>query len=163
MWPNPQFPADVVTSSMENFIFYAVACLQGSGLKFIFHCTAHSEIFERPWLRLTVLVVISSTVESKEVLPPKSFGLDYKPLTNRLRVPKLIPVERLLLPLSLMVTNHLKKVFVDNFSRCPLKDIAAFLLCYFVLTYKSIVPHLIKNLLICPEVFLFLLSHHWKK
>ena len=51
-------------------------CLQGSGLKFIFHCTDHSEIFEKSWFKLTVLVVKSCTAENKEVLPAKSFGLE---------------------------------------------------------------------------------------
>ena len=59
------------------------ACLQGSGLKFIFHCSVHSQIFERSWLtdyeRLIVLAVISSTLENKEVLTAKSFGLDCTP------------------------------------------------------------------------------------
>ena len=40
------------------------ACLLRSGLKFIFHCTAHSEIFVRSLLRVTVLVVISCTAEN---------------------------------------------------------------------------------------------------
>ena len=53
-------------------------CLLGSGLKFIFHCTAHSEIFVRSLFRLTVLVVVSCMVENKEVSSTKSFGLECK-------------------------------------------------------------------------------------
>ena len=56
------------------------ACLLGSGLKFIFHHTAHSEIFVRSLFRLIVLVVIPCMVENKEVSSAKSFGLDCKPL-----------------------------------------------------------------------------------
>ena len=52
----------------------------GSGLKFIFHCTALSEIFARSLFRVTVLVVISRMVENEEVLSAKRFGLDWKPL-----------------------------------------------------------------------------------
>ena len=48
-------------------------------LKFILHCTTHSEIFVRSWFRLTVLVVISFTLENKEVLSAKGFGLERKP------------------------------------------------------------------------------------
>ena len=53
-------------------------CLLGSGLEFIFYCTAHSENFLRLLLRLTALVVISCMVENKVSLV-KYFGLDCKP------------------------------------------------------------------------------------
>ena len=43
------------------------ACLLGSRIKFIFHCTAHSEIFIRSLFRLTVLLVISCMVENSVV------------------------------------------------------------------------------------------------
>ena len=56
------------------------SCLLGSELKFIFHCTAHSKIFVRSMFKSAVLVVISCTVENKEVSSVKSFGSDYKPL-----------------------------------------------------------------------------------
>ena len=36
-------------------------------LQFAFHCTTHSEVFVRLQFRLTALVVISCTVEKKEV------------------------------------------------------------------------------------------------
>ena len=54
------------------------ACLQGSWIEFIFHCTVHSEILERSWLRLTVFVIISCTAENKEMSSAKIFGLDCK-------------------------------------------------------------------------------------
>ena len=55
-----------------ELIFWLISNFR-SGLKLIFHCNARSVIFERLWFRLTVLVVISCTVENKEVLSPKSF------------------------------------------------------------------------------------------
>ena len=55
------------------------AYLQGSRLKFIFHCTVHLEIFVRSWFRLTELMMISSTVENKEVSSVKRFGLNREP------------------------------------------------------------------------------------
>ena len=113
------------------------AYLLGSGLKFIFHCTSHSEIFFRSLFTLTVLVVISSLVENKELLSAKSFGLDCKPLgkSKTINVPKLIPVEHLHSPLSRMRAYHLKLLFAGDFSKSLLKDIAACLLSRFVLTY----------------------------
>ena len=54
------------------------SCLHGSRLKFIFHCNANSEIFVRSLFRLTVLLVITCTVENKEVLSAKIFALDCK-------------------------------------------------------------------------------------
>ena len=51
------------------------AFLLESRSKFIFHCTAHLEIFVRSLFRLIVLVVIPCTVENKEVSSAKSFGL----------------------------------------------------------------------------------------
>ena len=54
------------------------ACLQGSGLKLIFHFTAHSEKFVRSLFRLTVPVVISCTVKNKEVVVSKKFWIKLK-------------------------------------------------------------------------------------
>ena len=50
------------------------ACLQGSELTFIFLCIVLEDIFER----LTVLAVISYTVENKGGPSAKSFGLQCK-------------------------------------------------------------------------------------
>ena len=85
-----------------------------------------------------MLLVISCTVENKEVSSAKRFGLDGKPLGKSFmqmknnKVPKLIPVERLHLPLSTMRTDHLKLLFVGDFSKSLLKGIAACLLSRFV-------------------------------
>ena len=43
---------------------------------------AHSEFFKRSSFRLTVLMVISWTVENKEAPSAKSFGLDCKPFDS---------------------------------------------------------------------------------
>ena len=48
-------------------------------LQFAFHCTTYSEVFVRLQFRLTALVVISCTVEKKEVSSAKKFGLHCKP------------------------------------------------------------------------------------
>ena len=71
------------------------ACLLGSGLKFIFHCTAHSEILVRSLFRLTKIsrLCISKTI----------------------KFPKLIPVENLHSTLSMIITDHLKLLFVGDF------------------------------------------------
>ena len=113
---------------------YSRACLLGSELKFIFHCTVHSEIFVRSLFRLTVFLVISCTVENEEVSSAKSFGLDCKQFGKSFmhiknnKGPKLIFVERLHSSLSMMRTDHLKLLFVCDFSKSLLKDIEACLL-----------------------------------
>ena len=61
-------------------LVFRLTSLLGSALKFVFHGTAHSEIFVRSLFKMTVLVVISCTVENKEMSSAKSFGLDCKPL-----------------------------------------------------------------------------------
>ena len=53
-------------------------CFPKSWLKFLFHCVVYSDNFVRWWFRLRVLVVISFTVEDKEVSSAKCFGLDCK-------------------------------------------------------------------------------------
>ena len=58
------------------------AFLQGLGLKFNFHCASHSDIFERSWFKLTVLMVVTYTVENKETPQVKSFGLACKPFAK---------------------------------------------------------------------------------
>ena len=47
----------------------------------------------------------------------------------------MIPVEHLHSPLITMITDHLKPLFVGDFSKSLIKDIAACLLSRFVLTY----------------------------
>ena len=46
-----------------------------------------------------------------------------------------MPVERVHSPLSMMKTDHLKLLFVGDYSKSPLRDIEACLLCRFILTY----------------------------
>ena len=53
--------------------------LNRSGLKFILHCTANTEISERSCFRLILFMVIFCMVENKELLSAKGFGLDFKP------------------------------------------------------------------------------------
>lgn len=112
-------------------------------IKFIFHCTAHQEIFERSWFRLTVLVVILLKAENKKVLSAKSFWLDCKPVGKSFmyiknnKGLKNISVERLYSRLSTIRTDDLKLLFVDDFSKYPLKDRAACLLCCFL---RFIIP-----------------------
>ena len=59
-------------------------CLQESGLKLIVHCAAHSETFERSWFRLTVVVVITCTIDNKKVSSVKRFWLECKTFSKLL-------------------------------------------------------------------------------
>ena len=63
----------------------------------------------------------------------------YKSKTIKVR--KLIPVERLHSPLSMMRTGHLKLLSVGDFFKSLLKDITACLLSHFVVTYIKLVPY----------------------
>ena len=102
----------------------------------MFNYTAFLEIFVRSWCRLTVVVMISCTVENKEVLAAKSFLLDCNRLASRvcksktIKVPKLNPVKLLHSPLSMVRSDHLKLPFVGNFSKSLSKDRKAFLLSF---------------------------------
>ena len=83
-------------------------------------------------------MMISCTVENKDVSPEKSLRLDSKlnGLVSGLckskttEVQKLVPAGHLHSPFSMMRNDHLKLLFLESL----LKDISACLLCRFVLT-----------------------------
>ena len=83
-----------------------------------------------------MLVMISCTVQNKEVSPAKGSGLNR--FSSRLcnsktiNFPKIFPVECLHSPLLMIRTDHLKLLFVGDFSKSPLKCIVVCLLCCFV-------------------------------